>query len=118
MRRLKMDAREVQSQLCQRFGCEPDYVTDQQMLGASTSFFGSTWPIRGLRHLPSGGTTGWYVWAGEYSDAPDFFKPQHAQHLFDSRSEVIPYLGLPPGWGFIIAPGFEDVWYDEATLVE
>jgi hypothetical protein len=23
---------------------------------------------------------------------------------------------LPPGWGVQLAPGYEDVWYDEAFL--
>jgi hypothetical protein len=27
------------------------------------------------------------------------------------------YLGLPPGWGFIIAPGYEDTWQDAKLLV-
>jgi hypothetical protein len=52
------------------------------------------------------------------SDADDFFKPMHVEHLPDWCPEALPYLALPPGWGFILAPGYEDVWYDEAFLVE
>jgi hypothetical protein len=55
---------------------------------------------------------------GEYSDDEDFFSPQHAQHVFDARPEITEYLGLPPGWGFVIAPGFEDVWQDDSLRVE
>ncbi|BCJ52809.1 hypothetical protein Asp14428_42840 [Actinoplanes sp. NBRC 14428] len=112
-----MDVQQLQLLLCERVGCTPDYVAGQAMVGASASLFGPVWPIKGIRHLPVGGTSGWYVWVGEYSDASDFFKPQHAQHILDSRPQVAGYLGLPPGWGFIIAPDYEDVWYDEELLV-
>ncbi|WP_456107043.1 immunity protein Imm33 domain-containing protein [Rhizobium gallicum] len=30
-------------------------------------------PVNGLRHAKSGKLTGWYIWAGEYSDAEGFF---------------------------------------------
>lgn len=30
--------------------------------------------------------------------------------------EIKKYLGLPPGWRFLIAPGYEDIWFDEALL--
>lgn len=74
-------------------------------------------PINGLRHLPEGDTTGWYIWAGEeLSTDPDFFKPLHVEHLSDWCPEVQKYLGLPPGWRFLIAGDYEDVWYDESLL--
>ncbi|WP_459213513.1 immunity protein Imm33 domain-containing protein [Paraburkholderia caribensis] len=28
----------------------------------------------------------------------------------------MPYLGLPPGWRFLIAEGYEDVWEDAKLL--
>jgi hypothetical protein len=28
------------------------------------------------------------------------------------------YLGLAPGWRFLIAPGYEDVWFDEILLLK
>jgi hypothetical protein len=113
-----MDVQESQLALCGRIGCVPSHVNGEAMLGASGAVFGSSWPVQGIRHLPSEGTSGWYVWAGAYSDAPDFFEPRHARHLLEARPEVAGYLGLPPGWGFIIAPNYEDVWYDEKLLVE
>jgi hypothetical protein len=29
----------------------------------------------------------------------------------------VKYFGLEPGWRFLLAPGYEDVWYD-ATLLD
>jgi hypothetical protein len=29
---------------------------------------------------------------------------------------MAPYLALPPGWRFLIAPDYEDVWFDESLL--
>lgn len=74
-------------------------------------------PVHGLRLAPEGDTTGWYVWAGdELSEDDDFFKPLCVKHLSDWCPAVIPYLGLPPGWRFVLAPGHEDVWFDEGLL--
>ena len=30
--------------------------------------------------------------------------------------EVLPYLALPPGWRFLLAPDYQDVWFDESLL--
>jgi hypothetical protein len=104
------DARAAQEALCARVGVALDFVDGQEKLGAARSLFGQSWPIKGLRYLRADDTCGWYLWAGEYSDSPDFFQPQHARHIFEARPEAIAYLGLPSGWGFVIAPGYDDLW--------
>jgi hypothetical protein len=75
-------------------------------------------PINGLRHPPEANTTGWYIWAGEeYFEDPDFFVPLHVAHLQEWCPQVLKYLGLAPGWRFLIDDnGYEDVWYDEQLL--
>jgi len=74
-------------------------------------------PINGLRHPIEGDTSGWYIWAGEeFSEDPNFFIPLHIEHLADWCPEVIKYLGLAPGWRFLFAPGYEDVWEDKSLL--
>jgi hypothetical protein len=37
-------------------------------------------------------------------------------HLGDWCPTAIPYLGLPPGWRFLIASDHEEVWFDESLL--
>ena len=32
-------------------------------------------PTYGVRHPPAKGTNGWYIWAGKWSGADDFFQP-------------------------------------------
>ncbi len=75
-------------------------------------------PINGLRHPVNGDDCGWYIWAGGRIDQsdPGFFSPMHVEHLVVSRPEIEPYLALPPGWRFQIAPGHEDVWFDADLL--
>ncbi len=76
-------------------------------------------PINGLGHAPVGDTTGWYLWAGEeLSSDPDFFVPLHLKHLDDWRPGLARYLGLAPGWRFLIDPAaeHEDVWEDPSLL--
>ena len=46
----------------------------------------------------------------------DFFKPLHVAHLDDWCLQIIKYLGLPPGWRFLIAGDYEDVWFDKSFL--
>jgi hypothetical protein len=85
-------------------------------LGFATSTAGKT-PIKGLRHSQEGGTCGWYIWCGEdLSDAPDFFLPLCVKHVYESHPEVRSFLGLPPGYRFLLAGDHCDVWYD-ATLL-
>jgi hypothetical protein len=74
-------------------------------------------PINGLRHSPEHGTTGWYIWSGEdFSNSPDFFAPIHTGHIYDDYPELVKLLGLPPGYRFLLAGDYLDVWYD-ATLL-
>ncbi len=73
-------------------------------------------PIHELRHPPEGQSCGWYIWTGDWSDAADFFSPVHVHHAADLYPDVLSYLALPPGWRFLIAPDYEDVWFDSALL--
>ena len=74
-------------------------------------------PLNGLRHPPSSGTSGWYIWSGtEPGEANDFFVPLHAGHLAKECPTVLPYLALPPGWRFLIDEGHEDIWFDGSLL--
>ena len=60
---------------------------------------------------------GWYLWAGEeLSQADDFFQSVHVLHLVNTNSEVMRFLGLAPGWRFLLAGDYEDVWFDETLL--
>lgn len=106
-----------QRQVCQKYGASHYPSPSHLKAGIARNVHAGAAPINGLRHPPAGDTTGWYIWAGEeLSDAPDFFEPLHVEHLVERCPEVLPYLGLPPGWRFLIAPDYEDVWYDESLL--
>ena len=85
-------------------------------MGAADELVATASPLHGLRHPAQGGTSGWYLWTGALSQDPAFFKPVHVEHLFARCPAVLPYLGLPPGWRFLIAPGHEDVWFDASLL--
>ncbi len=100
--------------VCDRYGAQPMDAPSDLKVGLALASVGE--PINGLRHPPEGDTTGWYLWRGELSQADDFFSPLHAGHLSTRLPEVLPYLALPPGWRFLIAPGYEDVWYDASLL--
>ena len=85
-------------------------------VGIARTVLTSVLPINGLRHPPVGDTTGWYIWAGEDFPADDGFVPLHVEHLDEWCPGALPYLGLAPGWRFLIAPGHEDIWFDIALL--
>lgn len=73
--------------------------------------------MNGLRHRPEKDTTGWYIWFGEqFSKATDFFAPVHTSHICEEYPEAAKLLGLPPGYRFLIADDYLDVWYDDALL--
>lgn len=111
------DVVELQRTICERHAapftpCEPSLK-----VGISESALRGDLPLNGLRHPVEGDTSGWYIWGGaELSTAPDFFKPMHIHHLAERCPEVLPYLALPSGWRFLVAPDVEDVWFDERLL--
>ncbi|MEM7248607.1 MAG: hypothetical protein AAF533_24970 [Acidobacteriota bacterium] len=96
-----------------RYGFEPITCPEHEKVGVSRDVGTGVMPIHGMRLRPENGTAGWYLWAGEdMSDEPDFFEPLHVSHLQERCPEVLPFLELPPGWRFLLAPGHEDVWHD------
>lgn len=112
-----MRPEEIQQALCARVGAPCQPVGPELKVGIAENVRSGHWPVNGLRHPQQDGASGWFIWAGEtLSDADDFFLPLHAAHLGTWRPEVLPYLGLPPGYRFLIAPGYEDVWEDVALL--
>ena len=112
------DLESRQRDLAHRFGASFAVCPHDSKLGIASGVAAGLWPLHGLRHPVTGSTNGWYLWAGEeLSEDPDFFAPMHMWHLEAIRPEIIPYLGLAPGWRFLIAPDYEDVWYDRTLLI-
>ncbi len=105
------------SDVCSRFGLTPDPPAPGTTVGISRRAMAGIWPVHGLRHLPENGTCGWYIWIGEFSQADDFFQPLHVEHLAERLPGVVPYLDLPAGSRFLIAPDYEDVWEDPSLLI-
>lgn len=109
---------ESQLRICLQAGVEPFLPEAGSRLGWSTTAVPGAVPLNGLRHPASDGTCGWYVWGGEeLSEDADFFAPLCIEHVADRCPEVLPFLALPPGWRFLIAPGHQDVWFDDSLLV-
>jgi hypothetical protein len=106
-----------QREVCRRFGVEPYPAPHHLKVGIAPNVKEQILPIHGIRHPPEGDTTGWYIFAGEeMSQDPDFFAPLHVEHLDQWCPLIIPYLQLPPGWGVVLAPGHEDVYFNERLL--
>ena len=106
---------EEQEATCRKYSVP--YVPSPRDLrvGISRNVRDGVLPINGLRHPPTGETTGWYIWAGgEPSDRPDFFETLHVEHLREWCPHAIRFLGLPPGWRFLVSEEHEDVWEDSS----
>jgi hypothetical protein len=109
---LSQDPREV----CARYRANFSPPDSALKVGISASAVRGEFPLHGLRHPPNSGTSGWFIWSGDLSEAHDFFLPYHLSHLAEDCPAALPYLALPPGWRFLIAPGYEDVWFDESLF--
>jgi hypothetical protein len=106
-----------QAGVCKRYGAEIHMPEPGSKLGLAQGAACGILPINGLRHPPRGNTSGWYVWSGDYSEDPDFFKPLHVDHAVSGAMVFARYLALPTGWRFVIgADGYEDIWYDASLL--
>ncbi|WP_137940529.1 hypothetical protein [Chitinivorax sp. B] len=102
----------LQKEVCRRFNAPYEPSELNLKVGVSRDLKLGGYPINGLRISKKGDTNGWYIWIGDWSDADDFFVPLHGFHLCEWCEKVIPYLGLPAGWRFLLAEGYEDVWFD------
>ena len=104
--------------ICRKYGAEYQPIDADLKLGVADNFFSEVRPLNGLRHPPEQNTCGWYLWAGEeMSEEDDFFKPMHVYHLNERCPYILKYLALPPGWRFLLAGHYEDVWFDAKLLV-
>jgi len=105
-----------QNDICKKFEAIPCPIKEGEKLGLAIDTIGQL-PINGLRHISENGTCGWYIWCGEnLSENSDFFKPLHASHIQEYLPEVEQYLALPPGYRFLIAGEYEDVWHDSSLI--
>jgi hypothetical protein len=113
--RQTVSAETEQRAVCERHGTpfEPPSALEKVRIALSTLHLA---PLNGLRHRPERGTCGWYIWGGEFSDGADFIQPLHVHHLTQRCPAVLPYLALPPGYRFLIATDYEDVWEDQSLL--
>jgi hypothetical protein len=102
-----------QHEICKQYGVPWVPAPDHLKVGIARNARTDLKPLNGLRHPPQGDTTGWYIWAGEeFSAAPDFFEPLHVVHLAEWCPAALRFLGLPPGWRFLTAADYVDVWED------
>ncbi len=108
---------EEQKAICLKYNSNYQEAHADLIIGVSQNVKEGILPINGLRHPAEGNTAGWYIWAGdEFSEDPEFFIPLHIKHLEEWCPLAIKYLGLPPGWRFLVTPDYEDVWFDNSLL--
>lgn len=112
-----MSVSEPQWAICSTYGVQPVPVHPTEKVGIALNVRDGIQPLNGLRHSPTPGTTGWFIWAGTHMDeAEDFYKPLHVEHLSEWSPVILKFLALPPGWRFLVADDYEDVWFDESLL--
>ena len=103
---------EPQKTTCEKYNSNWKPINKKLNIGISAN--SDLEPIHGIRYSQEKGTTGWFIWFGEYSEDPSFFKPMCAEHLLQIAPNIIKYLGLEVGYRFLIdGKGYEDVWKDE-----
>lgn len=111
------DWHSMQREVCSHHSAEYLETSEFKKIGLADNVTTGLLPLNGLRHPQVSDSSGWFIWAGnELSKDPDFFKPVHAAHLVNLCPQIIPFLGLAPGWRFLIAGDYKDVWYDAALL--
>jgi hypothetical protein len=110
------DLTELQIDFCREHEYKCVVTGMNEIVGFANQTRGGS-PINGLRHPSHGNASGWYIWCGvDYSSEDDFFEPIHAIHLNERCPEIIKLLGLPPGYRFLVAGEYVDIWFDETLL--
>jgi hypothetical protein len=108
-----------QREFCYSKGVDFCASDPDSKLGMSDNLRKHIIPVNGLRHEPAGETNGWYIWGGnEFLAAENLFQPIHLRHIDIICPAAMTFLGLPPGWRFLVAPNYEDVWFDAPLLTD
>lgn len=107
-----------QQDICVKYGTLMVPCTNGVTIGVSRGLRSEVLPINGVRVAPQGDSSGWFIWSGDWSDDPAFFVPLHVEHLAHWCPLAVPFLLLPPGWRFQVAPGHEDAWLDPDVKAE
>lgn len=103
---------ELQRRICGTFKAEVDPPLPGTKVAIALRTLDRV-PIYGVRIAPTEGMCGWYIHAGEWSDAADFYQPLCVEHLDEHCAFALPFLCLPPGWRFMTdGKGFIDAWED------
>ena len=106
----------AQTELCSRYKATCVPPRSDSKTGFAVATKGRT-PMNGLRHPTTTETSGWYIWFGEeFSEARDFFSPIHTFHIYEEYPELQKLLGLPPGFRFLLAGDYLDIWFDASLL--
>ncbi|TDE15244.1 immunity protein Imm33 domain-containing protein [Dyadobacter psychrotolerans] len=101
-----------QKQICLAHDSEWKPVNKKLKVSVSVNL--DTDPVNGLRIPGEKGSTGWFIWSGDYSEREDFFKPMCAEHLLQKRPDIVKYLGLDIGFRFLAdRSDYGEVWFDE-----
>src|SRR5258708_38994441 len=95
---------EQQRLVCQRFSADFIPRKKDSKVGIALPTIKHA-PLNALRLIPEGDTC-----------SPNFFQPLHIEHLSKYAPNLLPYLGLAPGWRVLLATDIEDVWYDNDLL--
>jgi hypothetical protein len=70
-------------------------------------------PLEGVRYQPAGGMSGWWLmpagFTGEFGD----MVPKHLYHVTRLRPDVLPLLGLAPGYAF--NQQREVIWFEQGV---
>jgi len=105
-----------QTDICKKFNSEYYGINLSWNVGVALSTL-NLQPLNALRTKDENGTSGWYIWGGEYSQREDFFDPLCGDHLKNHCPQILKYLALKPGYRVMIdSNGFEDVWYDSNII--
>ena len=108
---------ELQRAICERAKTTPAYLLPLDRIGIGRDFDPVGKPINGLRHPAHGNMCGWYIWSGEMlSEDSDYFSVICYEHIVANAWDWVQYLALPEGWRFLAAPGYEDIWFDQALF--
>jgi hypothetical protein len=113
---LQAEIEEAQKLFCRQHTTNYVATLGESKTGFAISTEGLV-PINGLRHPVVGDTSGWYIWCGEtFSESASFFDSIHTCHLYDTHPQIAHLLGLSPGYRFLVAGDYLDVWYDASLL--
>ncbi len=107
------EIQQTQQECCEHYSSNYTPTELEQLVVISDGIYEGAVPVEGVRYPSPSHMTGWWLTTDNYNGDVDTLQSVHFRHIVEKRPELAIYMGLKPGYRFLLGGKDEHVWFDE-----